>query len=68
MAGVMQAAYNYDDCPGFLREFLNYALSIRNLSPRTVNGYAVDLRTFFRFLRYFRKEVPADVEFEEIQS
>ena len=66
MTGVMQAAYNYDDCPGFLREFLNYALSIRNLSPRTVNGYAVDLRTFFRFLRYFRKEVPADVEFEEI--
>ena len=66
MAGVMQAAYNYDDCPSFLREFLNYALSIRNLSPRTVNGYAVDLRTFFRFLRYFRKEVPQDTEFEKI--
>ena len=66
MAGTMQAVYNEDDCPVFLREFLNYALSIRNLSPRTVNGYAVDLGTFFRFLRYFRKEVPQDTDFAEI--
>ena len=29
----MQATYHYDDCPGFLREFLNYALSIRKPLP-----------------------------------
>lgn len=56
----------YADCPDFLRDFLYYALSIRNLSPRTVDGYAVDLRTFFRFLRRFRGEAPDELMLEEV--
>ncbi len=63
-AGVKKE--DFSDCPDFLREFLNYELSIRNLSPRTVNGYAVDLRTFFRFLRSYRSEVDPELNLEEI--
>lgn len=56
----------YQDCPPFLREFLNYSLSIRSLSPRTVDAYAVDLRTFFRFWRRLHGQVSADCPLEEI--
>lgn len=56
----------FADCPDFLKDFLAYELSIRNLSPRTVNGYAIDLRTFFRFLRRFRDDSLADTALEEI--
>lgn len=56
----------YEDCPGILSEYLFYLETIRNVSPRTVEGYYIDLRTFFRFIKYRRKLVPSDVEFEAI--
>lgn len=40
----------FSDCPAPMREFLTYLLSIRNLSPRTVDGYYIELRTFLRYL------------------
>lgn len=36
----------YDDIPRDVRDFLNYLGAILNRSPRTVNGYYIDLRTF----------------------
>ncbi|MDL2252959.1 tyrosine recombinase XerC [Ruminococcaceae bacterium OttesenSCG-928-I18] len=45
---------NFEDCPPILVEFLNYSESIQGLSPRTVNAYYMDLRTFFRFLLLHR--------------
>lgn len=44
----------YDDCPELVREYLKYSESIRGLSPRTVNAYYIDLRTFFKFLVFHR--------------
>lgn len=44
----------FNDCPAPLREFLSYILTIRGLSPRTVDGYYIELRTFLRFLKLFR--------------
>lgn len=41
----------FNDCPDPMREFLTYMLSIRNLSPRTVDGYYIELRTFMRYLK-----------------
>ena len=38
----------FRDCPEPMRDFLSYLLTIRNLSPRTVDGYYIDLRTFFQ--------------------
>ena len=42
----------FSDCPLLMKEFLTYMLTIKNLSPRTVDGYYIDLRTFFRFLKF----------------
>ena len=41
----------YDDAPKPLRDFLFYMLTIRGRSPRTVDAYHVDLRTFMRFIK-----------------
>ena len=61
----------FRDCPEPMRDFLSYLLTIRNLSPRTVDGYYIDLRTFFRFLRQYRNGQPdantlADVLIQDI--
>ena len=39
------------DAPSFLKEFLNYALAVRNLAPNTVNTYYVQLREFLRWTK-----------------
>lgn len=57
---------NYQDCPPLVIRFLQDSETIRGLSPRTVNGYYIDLRTFFRFLLRYRGLVPAELPFEEI--
>ena len=41
----------FSDCPDLMKQFLTYILSIKNLSPRTVDGYYIELRTFFRYLK-----------------
>jgi len=41
----------FNDCPELMKQFLTYILSIKNLSPRTVDGYYIELRTFFRFIK-----------------
>ena len=54
----------YSDCPEILTKFLNYIKAIRNLSDRTVNGYYLDLRTFFRFL----KMTSFGIDFDEFNT
>jgi site-specific recombinase XerD len=42
---------NYNNlCPAPMSDFLEYMLSIRGKSEKTVNEYFLDLRTFYRFL------------------
>ncbi len=60
------AAYSYDGCPEIVREFLFYMETIRNLSPRTVQAYWIDLRTFLRYLKLARGYVQPDTELESI--
>lgn len=57
---------DYQDCPELVIEYLQYIETIRGLSPRTVNGYYIDLRTFFRFLMRLRGLVSDDTPMEEI--
>lgn len=57
----------YTDIPKDVRDFLNYMGAILNRSPRTVNAYYVDLRTFFRFLMKHRGLV-GDLDFNEIDT
>lgn len=57
---------DFSDAPVLVAEFLNYTLTIRGLSPRTVNGYYIDLRTFFKFLVWHRGLVPIESALESI--
>lgn len=57
---------DYKDCPELVVTYLYDNETIRGLSPRTVNAYYIDLRTFFRFLKKHRKLVAADTPESEI--
>lgn len=57
---------DYRDCPEHVILYLQDSETIRGLSPRTVNGYYIDLRTFFRFLMRSRGLVSEDTPMEEI--
>lgn len=58
---------NYSDlCPAPMSDFLEYMLSIRGRSAKTVSEYFLDLRTFYRFL-VIRYNLSSQVEvFDEI--
>ena len=49
---IVKSAYApFYDCPQIMKEFLDYMMTIRGLSPRTVDGYYIELRTFLRFIK-----------------
>lgn len=54
------------EAPPVIRDYLVYLETIMGRSPRTVNEYYLDLRTFFRFLVQNRKLVPSSLEFDKI--
>lgn len=49
-----------------LKEYLFYQQTILQKSVKTVDEYFLDLRTFFRFMKRFRKQVPADFNMESL--
>ena len=53
-------------CPSVIRDFLTYNETIKGKSSRSVEGYFLDLQTFFRYLLTVRGKVARDTEFEEI--
>ena len=57
---------DYRDCPELVIQFLYDSEVIRNLSPRTVNGYYIDLRTFFRFWKQHHHKTN-EINFQEIK-
>lgn len=56
----------YDEASKSVRDFLIYMETIRGKSPRTVNEYAIDMRTFFRFIKRKRALCGEAEDFEEI--
>lgn len=56
----------FDEMPKDIRSFLVYMETVRGKSPRTVEEYALDLRTFFRFIKRYRGLCAQDAEFEAI--
>ncbi len=54
------------NCPAFIRDFLTYNETIKGKSPRSVEGYYIDLRTFFRYLLIVRGKVEKGTEFNQI--
>ncbi len=45
------------EMPLLLRDYLTYILTIKGLSPRTVEGYYIDLRFFFRYIHATRNSL-----------
>ncbi|MEE0896526.1 MAG: tyrosine recombinase XerC [Acutalibacteraceae bacterium] len=54
------------NCPPIIRDFLTYNETIKGKSSRSVEGYFLDLQTFFRYILLVRGIVPKDTEFEKI--
>ena len=54
------------NCPPVIRDFLTYNETIKGKSSRSVEGYFIDLQTFFRYLLLVRGRVPKDTELENI--
>lgn len=57
----------FDEAPLVIREFLGYIGTIKGKSPKTVEEYYLDLRTFFRYIKKKRGLVPEDQDFETIK-
>lgn len=49
-----------DESPKLVREYLQHQLTVRARSPLTVEEYARDLITFFRFYKRYHELIPAD--------
>ena len=56
----------FHGAPKPLRDFLFYMLAIRGRSPRTVDAYYTDLRTFLRFLKMKRQAGGADADISKV--
>ena len=54
------------EAPQVLIDFLGYMQTVKGKSSKTVDEYYIDLRTFFRYIKYSKKLVPENVTFEEI--
>jgi len=68
---------NFNDMPDIVVEFLNYMLTIKNKSSKTVSEYYYDLRTFLRYIKVVKHnadeskfdELPVlDVTIDDIKS
>lgn len=55
-----------NESPMILREYFGYMETIKGKSTRTVEGYFIDLRSFFRYIKISRGLVSSDVKFEKI--
>ncbi len=64
----MATQYDPEEYSPILREFAGYKLVIQGRSPRTVNEYMLDLRTFFRFLIAKKQGNVPDPQSEEFTS
>lgn len=54
------------NCPPVIRDFLTYNETIRGKSSRSVEGYYLDLQSFFRYLLMVRGLTDKETEFEKI--
>lgn len=52
--------------PTIMREYLGYMETVKGKSPKTVEEYFTDLRTFFRYLKQVRGLVKNDIEYKNI--
>ena len=54
------------DIPEFLTRFLQYMLTVKGQSRKTIQEYYLDLRTFLRYLKIERDHLPKNSDFDKI--
>lgn len=54
------------EAPQIVVDFLGYMQTVKGKSPKTVDEYYIDLRTFFRYVKYSRQLVPEGIPFGKI--
>lgn len=57
----------FDGIPDYAKDYLYYIRNIRMLSARTVNGYYIDLRLFFKFIADY-KHLTTQTDFNKIDG
>ena len=57
---------NDQEMPDIAVEFLNYMLTIKGKSEKTISEYTYDLRTFFRYIKLTKNPKYAKTEFDKI--
>ena len=63
----MQPIVSPDEFSSLIQEYASYKLTLQGCSPKTVQEYLLDLRTFFRFLLARERDIdPASEEFNQI--
>lgn len=62
----MGGSHAYDEAPPYLKSFLQYLLTIKGRSQRTVDGYYIDLRLFLRYLVMTRTPPATETPFDEL--
>lgn len=55
------------DASPVIKDYLFYLQTVKEKSPKTVNEYFIDIRTFFRFIKIKRGIVSADTPLVEIK-
>lgn len=55
-----------NDIPICLDNFLRYLETIKGKSSNTIKGYRSDLKLFFRFMMLYKRQIPANTPFDEI--
>ncbi|MBR5619836.1 MAG: tyrosine-type recombinase/integrase [Clostridia bacterium] len=57
---------DYQKFPESVQDYLFYLLSIKQKSKLTVQGYALDIQMFLRYMKIRKKLVPNDADFNSI--
>lgn len=59
---------NYiNEASPIIKDYLFYLQTVKEKSPKTVEEYYIDLRTFFRFIKLHRDIVSSETPFDEIR-
>lgn len=61
---ITRSDYSY--FPSIVVDYFNYLSVVKNQSKLTISEYATDLRTFFRFMKIIKGQVPPTIKFDEI--
>ena len=56
----------FKESPQIILEYLGYMQTVKGKSPKTIDEYYLDLRTFFRYILKTKNLVKKNIEFSEI--